>query len=162
MAEKLVMRPATPADYDSVIAIQRAAYQLKEVPLYGEGLVPLLETPETLAGEVAAGKRIVVGTVDGRVVASLRLQVRPDGEVYFGRLSVDPTLMGKGIGQAMVAGLETLFPDAPSFALDCGVKSEENNHIYTKHGYVPTGETFQVTNGPLVRVMRKMRVKAQS
>lgn len=156
-AEKLTLRPAVAADYPAVLAIQRAAYQLKEAPLYGENLPPLQETPEVLAGEVAGGKQILVGEVDGAVVASLRLQIRDGGEVYFGRLSVNPELQGKGIGQAMLRGIEKYFPDAPSFALDCGVRSEENNHIYSKHGYVLTGETFQVPNGPLVRVMRKVK-----
>lgn len=156
MGDKLMMRAATPEDYAAIIAIQRAAYQLKEVPLYGENLPPLQETPDSLALEAASGKQILVGTVDGAVVASLRLQVREDGEVYFGRLSVNPELQGNGLGQAILRALEKFFPAAPSFALDCGVKSEENNHIYSKHGYVLTGETFQVPNGPMVQVMRKV------
>jgi predicted GNAT family N-acyltransferase len=155
--EKLALRPAVPADYPALLSIQRAAYGLKEVPLYGPDLPPLRETPESLATEVASGKQILVGEIDGVVVASLRLQVRPDGEVYFGRLSVNPELQGKGIGQGMLRGIEAYFPSAPSFALDCGVRSEENNHIYSKHGYVLTGETFQVPGGPMVQVMRKVR-----
>ena len=156
-AEKLVFRPATPADYPDLLAIQRAAYGLKEVPLYGPDLPPLRETPESLELETASGKQIFVGTVEGSVVASLRLEIRPDGEVYFGRLSVNPELQGRGVGQAMLRALENHFPSAPSFALDCGVRSEENHHIYSKHGYVLTGETFQVPDGPMVRVMRKKR-----
>ncbi len=151
------LRPATPDDYAAILSIQHAAYQLKEVPLYGENLPPLRETPETLAREVAEGGHILVGVLAGEIVASLRARIRPDGEVYFGRLSVAPALQGRGIGQAMVAGLEAFFSDAPSFALDCGVRSEENKYIYSKLGYVATDETFQVPEGPLVRVMRKRR-----
>ena len=157
IASMMTLRPATPEDYETILAIQRHAYELKEVPLYGENLPPLQETPETLAQEAADGKQILVGTVNGIVVASMRVQRRPDGELYWGRLSVDPSLQGQGLGQAMVRGVENFFPEVKTFVLDCGVKSEENNHIYSKLGYVATGETFQVPNGPLVRVMRKRR-----
>ena len=157
IASMLTLRQSTPEDYETILEIQRHAYELKEVPLYGENLPPLQETAETLSEEAAAGKQILVGTVNNIVVASMRAQLRPNGELYWGRLSVDPSLQGQGLGQAMVQAVETFFPEAKSFVLDCGVKSEENNHIYSKFGYVATGETFQVPNGPLVQVMRKRR-----
>lgn len=154
---KLTLRRATPADFDRIVAIQRAAYELKEVPLYGPNLAPTLETPETLAEEIADGKEILVGELDGKVVASLRVRVMEDGETHWNRLSVDTTLQGRGIGQTMMREAEKLFADAPRFSLDCGVRSEENRHIYAKLGYVETGETFQVPNGPMVRIMVKER-----
>ncbi len=155
----VTMRRARPEEYAEILAIQREAYTLKEVPLYGGNLPPLRETPETLAREAAEGKVILVGVLGGEVVASMRAQVRPDGEVYWGRLSVSPALQGRGIGQAMVAGVEGFFPDAPSFALDCGVRSEENRHIYSKLGYVATCETIQIPDGPVCGLMRKVRMR---
>lgn len=152
---QLSVRPGAPADYVAVIAIQRRAYQMKEAPLYGPDIPPLRETPETLAKEAEEGKRLLVGELSGRVVASLRVKTLEDGAVYWCRLSVDPDLMGNGIGQRMVKAVEDMHPDAPAMVLDCGENSAENMHIYSKMGYRTTGEEFQVPNGPRVLVMRK-------
>lgn len=155
---ELTFRLGAEADYPAVLDIQRRAYTLKEVPLYGEDLVPLKETPETLAREVAdEGKRLLVAEHGGRVVGSMRFKILDDGSVYWCRLSVEPALQGRGIGQRLVAAVEERHPDARGFVLDCGRDSVENRHIYAKSGYRETGEGFQVPGGPYVLVMRKDR-----
>lgn len=154
----MTFRIGCPGDYPAVLDIQRRAYKQKEAPLYGDAIPPLSETPETLAGEIADGKALLVGEMDGRVVASLRMKKRDDGAVYFGRLSVDPDMQGRGIGQKMALAVEELNPDAPAFYLDCGVDSTENMHIYTKLGYRKTGKEFQVEGGPYCLEMRKLRL----
>lgn len=151
----LHFRLGTPDDYSAALDIQRRAYQLKEVPLYGTDLPPLRETPQTLAGEVAGGKRLFVAENEGKVVGSMRFEILPDGTVYWCRLSVDPDLQGRGIGQRLVAALEAMHANAPAFVLDCGKDSAENRHIYSKLGYRETGEGFQVEGGPFVLEMRK-------
>lgn len=151
----LRIRDGRPEDYPAVLDIQRRAYRLKEVPLYGDDLPPLQETPATLAAELAGGKRLLVGEWDGRVVASLRMTEREDGSVYFCRLSVDPEYQGRGIGQRLALAVEEWHPQATAFVLDCGEKSAENMYIYTKLGYETTGESFQVPDGPKVLVMKK-------
>ncbi len=154
---ELTIRIGTPADYPAALEVQRRAYRQKEVPLYGTDLPPLKETPETLAQEVAEGKTLLVGEHDGRVVASIRTKILEDGSVYFCRLSVDPDLQGKGIGQRMALAVEEFNPEAPAIVLDCGDKSAENRHIYTKLGFQLTGNTFQVPDGPFCLEMRKTR-----
>lgn len=153
----LTVRLGTPEDYPAVLEIQYRAYRQKESPLYGENIPPLKETPETIAGEIAAGKQLLIGESGGRVVASLRMKLLDDGSVYWGRLSVDPDIQGKRIGQRMALATESFHPDAPAMVLDCGEQSDENMHIYSKLGYRLTGESFQVPNGPKVLVMRKVR-----
>ncbi len=155
MASRLRLRPAERGDFERMLAVQRAAYALKEAPLYGQNLPPFMETPETLAEAIAGGTRIFVAEVDGEVVASMRVDVLEDGEAHWSRLSVDPALMGRKIAQTMLREAEALFADAPRFSLDCGERSVENRHIYLKHGYVETGESFQVPDGPRVLVMVK-------
>lgn len=153
----LEFRLGTPADYPAVLDIQKRAYQLKEVPLYGEDLPPLRETSETLAGEIADGKHILLALHKGTLVGSMRFKPLDDGRIYWGRLSVDPDIQGKGIGQRLARAVEDFNPKAPGFVLDCGEHSAENYHIYSKLGYVKTGEGFQVPGGPYVVVMRKER-----
>lgn len=154
---ELSFRLGTPEDYPAALEIQRRAYQQKEVPLYGANIPPLAETPETLSEELTDGKQLLVGVHDGEVVASLRMKTLEDGTVYFCRLSVNPDLQGKGVGQRMALAVEDFHPAATEFTLDCGDKSGENMHIYTKLGYRQTGEAFQVPNGPRVLVMRKRK-----
>lgn len=156
-ATTVAMRFAKPDDYPALLDIQYRAYRQKEVPLYGENLPPLQETPESVAQEVSGGKKVVVGERDGRVVASMRVKLLEDGVAYWSRLSVEPDLQGQGIGQQMVKGIENIYPDAAGYMLDCGEKSGENRHIYSKMGYQETGESFQVPNGPRVLVMRKSK-----
>ncbi|MDR0361682.1 MAG: GNAT family N-acetyltransferase [Planctomycetota bacterium] len=157
MEQDLAIREGVAEDYPAVLDIQRRAYREKEAPLYGENLPPLFETPETLAEELAAGKRLLVGVYDGRIAASLRMKTLEDGSVYFGRLSVDPDLQGKGIGKRMALAVEDWHPEAAVFVLDCGEKSEENRHIYGKIGYRETGEVVEVEYGPRCVVMKKRR-----
>lgn len=155
---ELTVRYGTPDDYEAALEIQRRAYFAKEAPLYGPNLPPMAETPGTLAAEIAGGKILLVGEMDGRVVASLRMKKLEDGAVYFGRLSVDPDMQGNGIGKKMALAVESFNPDAPAFVLDCGDRSDENMYIYSKLGYVKTGKTFQVENGPFCHEMRKERM----
>lgn len=151
----LTFRLGNPGDFARILDIQYRAYR-KEAELYGPDLPPFKETPETLAKEIAEGKSILLGEIDGSPAASLRMKRLENGDVYWGRLSVDPDMMGRGIGQRMVLAVEDFNPDAPAAVLDCGENSAENMHIYRKHGYRETGEAFQVPGGPRVLVMRKI------
>ncbi len=153
----LEIRVGTPDDYAQALDVQKRSYRLKEAPLYGPEIPPLSETPETLAAELAEGKTLLVGVHKGRVIASLRMKTLDDGAVYFCRLSVDPDFQGNGIGQRMALAVEKMHPDAPAFVLDCGDRSEENMHIYTKLGYRTTGNAVQVPGGPYCLEMRKPR-----
>jgi Acetyltransferase (GNAT) family. len=146
-----------PDDYASVLDIQRRAYKQKEAPLYGDDIPPLSETPESLAEEIAGGKQLLVGESGGRIVASLRMKKLENGAIYFGRLSVDPDLQGRGIGQRMALAVEEFNPGAAEFVLDCGDNSLENRHIYEKLGYRETGKAIQVPNGPRCLEMIKRK-----
>ena len=153
----LRIRLGEPRDFAAALDIQRRAYRLKEVPLYGDDIPPLSETPETLAGEIADGKQLLVGESNGRIVASLRMKKLDNDAIYFGRLSVDPDLQGRGIGQRMALAVEEFNPGATEFVLDCGDNSLENRHIYEKLGYRETGKAIQVPNGPRCLEMIKRK-----
>ena len=150
-----MFRWGKPDDYPAALEIQRRAYAAKEVPLYGSAIPPLFETPESMAAEIAAGKRLMVCECGGRVIASVRMENRHGGGVYFCRLSVDPAWQGRGVGQRLAEAAEAANPEARSFLLDCGEKSGENFHMYRKLGYRETGGKHKVQNGPLCIEMRK-------
>ena len=153
----LAIRAGRPDDYPAALEVQRRAYAEKEAPLYGKDIPPLRETPDSLAAEIAEGKTLVLGEIDGTIVASVRMKTLGGGAVYFGRLSVDPAFQGRGIGQRMALAVEELNPGAHEFILDCGIDSLENLHIYHKLGYRETGSTIQVQDGPKCVEMTKTR-----
>ena len=61
---------ATAADVEAILAVQRAAYELKETPLYGPDLPPLREAPAMLTDELLAGVVILKAMEDSRIVGS--------------------------------------------------------------------------------------------
>ncbi|MDR3210342.1 MAG: GNAT family N-acetyltransferase [Planctomycetota bacterium] len=158
----LCFRPGRAADFPVVLAIQRQAYQLKEVPLYGPDLPPLKETVADLAREVEEGENFLLALISTqetgeRVVGSLRYHTEKEGWLHFGRLAVDPGFQGRGIAQALIRALEERHPEVKGFNLECGENSQENRHIYEKLGYRETGITYQIPQGPICREMRKAR-----
>lgn len=155
-AVPVVLRPARTDEYDAALAIQHRAYTLKEAPLYGGPLNPgAIESRGEMDAMLAKGYTLMAGEYGGKLAGSMRIKPEPDGSVYLCRVSVDPDLHGRGIAQRMILALEQLFPAAPTLHLDVGDKSEENIYLYKKLGFVFTGDSHQVPNGPLCLDMRK-------
>lgn len=83
----------------------------------------------------------LVGEENGRLLASVYTEVRPEQRGYFGMLSVDPALQGKGLGRKMIEAAEAHLRRRGCDVIDISVVNL-NTHLpplYRKFGYVEVG-----------------------
>jgi len=129
---------ATIDDAVEILDLQKRAYE-SEARLYNDWtLPPLTQTLPALRDEFttsvflkALAGNLLVGSVRAREV---------DGLCQIGRLIVDPQLQGRGIGTRLMRHVESLFPQAKTFELFTGSRSEGNLRLYERLGYVRTRE----------------------
>jgi len=79
--------------------------------------------------------RLVLKAVEeGEIAGSVRAHMK-EGNCLIGRLIVRPDRQGRGIGQLLMSEIEKRFPQAESYRLFTGHRSEKALHIYAKMGY---------------------------
>ena len=97
----LALRRAEPADLDSLLALQRAAYAGNRA-LLGVEPIPLLADYTAILRDmevwVTAGER-------GRLIGALILEPRAD-DLLIWSVAADPTAQGAGVGRALLAAAE--------------------------------------------------------
>lgn len=94
------------------------------------------ETPEHVLASVAAGRRLWVAELAGRLTGSVRAEVRGDGAWEVQRLAVDPGVRRSGAGRALLAALvdAARAAGAPSVVLDAVVE-RGNPAFYARVGF---------------------------
>ena len=127
------IRNASIEDAETILALQRLAYQ-SEAAIYDDfKLRPLTETLEDIKGRFQ-DRRFLKAIEDGQIVGSIRAY--QDGVVcHVERLVVHPDYQRRGIGMALLNVIETCFPAALRFELFTGHKSENNLRLYERAGY---------------------------
>ncbi|PPK67379.1 GNAT family N-acetyltransferase [Actinokineospora auranticolor] len=145
--------PLTAADVGEALTVQRAAY-VTEAQRYTQPFIPpLVETVEQFRADLA----VAVGAWSGtRLVGSVRGRV--DGtRMEIARFSVAPDQQGTGVGRALLAAVEAAAPpEVDTFWLITGADSHDNQRLYRKAGYEPSGDHVDKVGIRLV-VMAKPR-----
>jgi ech hydrogenase subunit C len=133
-AGELVIQRATAADLPELLALQKVAYH-SEAEIYGDTSLPALR--QSLAEMTADFGRMVFlkGTVNGKIVATVRGYDDGQGSANILRLSVHPYFRGHGFGRRLVAAIEAEFPKISRYEIFTGHRSEANIHIYSTLGY---------------------------
>ena len=131
------IRPATPDCAPELLLLQRRCFQ-EEADFYHEpDIAPLTQTLDSLLEDFR--ERTVLGAwAEGRMVGSVRAQCS-HGVCQIGRLVVHPDHRRQGLGSALMAAIERTHPEAVSFELFTGERSERNLRLYHRLGYVPAG-----------------------
>jgi len=120
-------------DAEAILGLQKRAYE-SEAKLYNDwNIPPLTQSLDSLRAEILAGG-VLKYSQGGAIVGSVRA-VLQDGKCEIGRLIVAPEFQGQGIGSALLAAIEARFPQARSFELFTGSRSEGNIRLYRRHGY---------------------------
>lgn len=131
----MVIERATSEDLPALLDLQRRAYA-SEAALYPEATLPAMT--QTL-GELRADaeeQTILKGTLDGRVIGSVRGVVDSSGVGQIGRLIVGPAEQGRGYGTRLLHAIEAEL-STPVFELFTGERSVVNLHLYERLGYSP-------------------------
>jgi len=132
-AQNITIAPATEADLEAILALQKLAYQ-SEAQRYNDfDLPPLRQTLAEIQADFAR-MTFFKATAGERIVGSVRGYVK-DGTCYIGRLIVHPDVQNRGIGARLMQMLEQYFSAAQRFELFTGHKSEPALHLYHKLGY---------------------------
>lgn len=134
------VRAATRAELPALHAVQRTAFlrialalgmDPAELPPVAEELRHLEDLWDRSMVFLVATDSLdeVVGTVRGELT---------DGTVHVGRLAVLAEYRLRGIGTALMNGLEAVFPHAERFELFTGAEASVPIHLYEKLGYSVT------------------------
>jgi tRNA (guanine37-N1)-methyltransferase len=137
--EPLEVTQAVAADAGELWTLQQAAY-LAEGRRHGTfDIPPLTETLEEVRTSLGDGL-VLVARRAGRLVGSVRGEVRDDEVWYVGRLMVAPDLQGGGVGSALLERVEAMAPAGTRrVALVTGVQSDTNLSFYRRRGYRVVG-----------------------
>lgn len=126
---------ATTDDAEEILRLQKIAYQ-SEAELNGDYMIPpLTQTLEELQRELSA-KYIIKVLHESRIVGSGQARVE-SGTCHIGRMAVDPSLRGRGIGTQILSALEARFSEVTRFELFTGENSLPNLAMYQRRGYQP-------------------------
>lgn len=130
--------PATVDDAEIILALQRLAYQ-SEAALYDDFTIPpLTETLDELQARFRE-RRFLKAVEGGQIVGSVR-GCLAGTTLHVERLIVQPACRRRGIGTALLHGLETEFPAVCRFELFTGHKSGGNIRLYERLGYREFGQ----------------------
>lgn len=129
----LHIRVATEPDFPHILNIQRQAFAEYEGTYKTSGWTT--ETMEDLQRD-AREKKILVAEWDGKVAGSVRFWT-VGGVCVIRLLSVGPTYQRRGIGKALMQGVEARITDAHKLYVCTMLKTTRNVTLFLNLGYRP-------------------------
>lgn len=101
-----VVRIATCEDIPKIKEISKEAFRLyAERAEITEFVSPLNESYEDLEKDIK-NKVMLVGIVDGTIVGSVRVEVKPDNTAYLSRFAVREDFQNRGIGKILMNAVD--------------------------------------------------------
>jgi ribosomal protein S18 acetylase RimI-like enzyme len=146
-------------DAEEIFRLQRLAY-ISEAEIINDFTIPpLVQTLEETLPDYKTN--IILKAVSkGKIVGSVRGELKEDDSVYIGKLMVNPDIQNQGLGTRLMNAIEAEFPGAKKFWLFTGQKSQRNLYLYHKLGYKDTGT--EKVNDKLTIVMLEKSATAKA
>lgn len=138
MSDTSVLRIATAADAASIAATIAASfeqYRGKLVPESGA----FRETAEGIAAELARGASAIVAERNGEMLGCVLVE-EMEGDLYFGRLSVQPSARGLGLARRLIEAVEAEARRRGLAGVRLGVRIvlTDNQRLFASLGYRET------------------------
>ncbi len=130
----MIITQATKKDLSQILELQYRAYE-SEAIRYNDFTIPPMTQSLAQIEEEANYSVIIKATIDETVVGSVRAKAN-NNSCEIGRLIVDPTFQGQGIGTKLLLKIEEYFPNISYFNLFTGTESKDNIRLYKKNGYI--------------------------
>lgn len=135
----LSLTAARPADCDALARTSRAAFDADVlVGAPGPGGPPGYDSAEWCRRALAWGRVFVIAE-DGRTVGGAILIAHSADWMELGRVWLEPSVQGRGLGRAVLADLEQRAPAVRRWTLDTPAWNLRNRHFYTRCGYAEVG-----------------------
>ncbi|MDF6041350.1 GNAT family N-acetyltransferase [Streptomyces sp. JH14] len=143
MGMSVIISAATAEDAEQILKLQYLCFQ-SEAELYGNYRIdPLVQTLESVRGQLTA-HLVFVARLGDEVVGAVCGSTDVDGTGEIARLCVHPRLQRHGLGARLLKAAESALADersATRFRLHTGHRSEVNLRLYRRAGYAPVGNT---------------------
>lgn len=135
MSDTLVLRPGTRADVPAIAATIAAAFLQYRGKLIPESSA-FRETPEAIAGQLAAGSSVIIAERNGMIIGCVVAEVL-EGDLYFGRLAVLPAARGLGLAKRLIGAVEqeARARGLPGVRLGVRIALEANQRLFNSLGY---------------------------
>jgi len=134
----VLVRPATPADVDAIVAVGHATWPATYAfagPDYVAHGLATWWSPAAVERGLAATTTLVA-EADDEVVGLGNVDLRPDVPVIW-RLYVLPAHHGTGVGGALLRGLiDAVPPDRGTLSIEYAAGNDRAAAVYARHGFV--------------------------
>jgi len=141
---------ATPADADSMVKVQVAAFHYDSVmyPDVALGGPPGYDDVATMLEKIAQDETYKI-TEGDRCIGGIVVYDRGDGHYHLDLIFLDPAYHNRGIGTQAMHFIEQTYP-ARVWSLDTPTYALRNQHFYEKFGYV---KLYEHDENPDIRLI---------
>jgi ribosomal protein S18 acetylase RimI-like enzyme len=120
-------------DLKEIFHLQKQAF-ITEAEAHGNyDIEPLRQTYESILSDFDA-YRFLKAVSGGKIIGSVKYSVLDD-KVWIGKLMVDTSFRGQGLGRRLLAEVEKANPGAEKFQLFTAASSTHNIRLYESVGY---------------------------
>jgi ribosomal protein S18 acetylase RimI-like enzyme len=125
---------ATIKDAEEILELQKKAFHSEAEIHQNFSIPPMVQTLESIQEDFST-YMFYKGVIEEKIVASVKVRILEDNQLWVGRLIVHPDYQNRGLGKNLMLHIEKLFSEVDSYLLFTAQKSRRNIYFYGKLGY---------------------------